>query len=491
VRRVIASARVFVADKPAVRAGLRAIWRTARTRGWVGSGPLHTARRVLDAAVPLHEQSASWAAVADKSVGMSSADLAAALATAQGGAGLVVSVSHDDFVTVFGGVQNVIADDQSVFEAAGWRYLHICPAAPLPVLAPYGSAETYRLRLRLGGKPVGTAPFPALAEVLAALCDRGTQFKFIFHHLKGHVPELLAALPAATHTPPMVWVHDFFTLCPSFNLLRNDVKFCGAPPPGSAACEICVFGADRQDHLPRIRAFFDATRPIVLFPSAGARDLWLRQGGYSHIDTSVVPLAQLFMATNDHPVTTPAASDDRAPLRVAHLGSSIRQKGWHVFEALAVKHAKDRRYQFYHLGIDGFLSRRYRYVPVRVTPKQRDAMVAAVVRHRIDVVIAWSIWPETFCFTVHEALAGGAFVVARQGAGNIWAAIQTNAPAQGCGVADDADLFELFESGEIRTLVGQATRLRGTLHPGGNTAQFLQQDRTATTPPIDLEVVGS
>jgi hypothetical protein len=486
-RRVIASARTFVADKPAVRAGLRALWRTARTRGWVGyGGALNTARKVLDAALPLSDQVANWALVADKSAMLSAVDLAAALAECQGGSGIIVAVSHDDFFTVFGGVQNVISDEQRVFEAAGWRYLHLAPAAPLPVLGPQGHADAYHLGLRLSGKGLGVATFAMLADALAAVHASGTRLQFVFHHLKGHVPEFLATLPAMTGTRPMVWVHDFFTLCPSFNLMRNDVKFCGAPPLGSSACEICVFGADRQAHMPRMRAFFEATHPIVLFPSEVARTLWLRQGRYAHADARVVPLARLVMAKQNDPIVKSAAS----PLRVAHLGSSIRQKGWNVFEALAIKHAKDRRYKFYHLGIDGIPSLKYSYVPVRVTPDQRNAMVDAVMRHRIDVVIAWSVWPETFCFTAHEALAGGAFVIARRAAGNIWPAVEANAPAQGCAVAEEAELFRLFESGEILPRVARATRLQGTLYPGGNTAGLLLEDRTTTAALNDLEAVG-
>jgi hypothetical protein len=104
-------------------------------------------------------------------------------------------------------------------------------------------------------------------------------------------------------------------------------------------------------------------------------------------------------------------------------------------------------------------------------------MIQAVVRHRIDVVICWSLWPETFCFTAHEALAGGAFVVARRDAGAISSAVESNAPHQGCVIADEAALFRLFETGEIEQLVVQAHRVRGTLHPGGNTADLLADDR--------------
>ena len=448
-------------------------------------GPLHTARRILDAALPLREQAAKWAWGADRSAALSAADLATALAACQGSAGIIVAVSHDDYVLVYGGIQNVLADEQRAFEAAGWYYLHVAPAAPLPILGAQGPEDAYRLQLRLNGKRLGCVTFPVLAEGLAASRGRGTRLEIVFHHLKGHVPEFLATLPAAAGARPIVWVHDFFTLCPSFNLMRNDVKFCGAPPASSAACSVCVFGIDRQDHSPRVRAFFEATHPVVLAPSEAALDFWSRQSRYPRAGTRVVPLARLLMARQTDPIITKAGS----PLRVAHVGASTVQKGWHVFEELAVRHAGDRRYKFYQLGIDGVRSSKYIHDPVQVGPEQRNAMIEAVVRHRIDVVICWSLWPETFCFTVYEALAGGAFVVARRGAGNVWPAVRANAYGQGCVGEDEAGLFQLFESGDIQTLVARASRFRGTLHPGGNTAEFLLKIEPGPVIQNDLESV--
>jgi hypothetical protein len=200
----------------------------------------------------------------------------------------------------------------------------------------------------------------------------------------------------------------------------------------------------------------------------------------------VVPPAQLIMAADPDPVATPV----NARLRVAHLGAVFMHKGWHVFEELAFAHADDPRYEFYHLGLGSTPSSGYIHDPVQVGPDQRDAMIDAILRNRIDVVILWPLWPETFCFTVHEAMAGGAFVIARKDAGNIWPAVQANAPLQGCAVEDESGLFGLFDSGEIRTLVERANRVRGTLTPGGNSAVFLLKDRTPGFAPSKTGEVG-
>lgn len=451
---------------------------------WAGKAEGRLPRRETDvrrlhlgAAASPRERAAEWGGAVDRSTPLSPAALAAALCARRGAAGTVVSVSHDDYGTNFGGIQNLITDEQQAFAAAGWRYLHISPAAPLPILADCGPAENYRLRLRLDGKAIGVAAFPDLATALGQSRGSGARLVFVFHHLLGHVPEWLATLPAAADARPIVWIHDFFTLCPGFTLLRNDVTFCGAPPARSAACTICVYGDERQDHIARMQAFFEVVDPAVLAPSAVALDFWRSRRLHPHAGTAVVPPARLTMDKDVEPI---AMSGD-APLRVAHLGGVSVHKGWSTFEQLVAAHIGDPRYEFYHLGLGGTPSSRYIRDPVRVSAAQRDAMIEAVTRHRIDVVINWSVWPETFCFAVHEALAGGAFVVARQAAGNVWPAIDANAPAQGCAVADEASLFQLFQSGEIRTRVARTRRQRGRLHPGGSTAEYLLHDRTATT----------
>src|SRR3954449_2167800 len=172
--------------------------------------PLCRTRRVLDAAVPLHVQAASWVGAVNRSPPLVPTALAAALSGGGGTAGTIISVSHDDYAVNFGGVQNVVADEQRAFEAAGWRYVHLAPAAPLPTLGVCQPASDYQFSLRVDGKPSGVVNFQDLLASLAALRSKGTKFEIIFHHLKGHVPELLVQLATAVGSRPIAWVHDFF-----------------------------------------------------------------------------------------------------------------------------------------------------------------------------------------------------------------------------------------------------------------------------------------
>ena len=457
--------------------------------------PLDAERQALSAALAPSLQIAAWLIGADGSEPIGPKALASALAEVEHAAGLVVSVSHDDYAACFGGIQNLVGDEQRAFQSAGWAYLHLSPAAPLPMLALAGAAEAFRFRARLDGAALGVVLIADLVRAIASWRGRGTPVRLVVHHLMGHAPEAIVTLAEATGGRPIVWTHDFFTICPSYTLMRNGVRFCGGPPPSSAACQICSYGEDRGTHLPRVRAFFEATAPVVLAPSPAALHRWQRMGSLPACVAYAMPLATLAFAPVEPSTPQPATADPQT-IRVAYLGARVGHKGWIAFEELAMALSGDRRFAFFHLGQagDGAIEGGIRHVQVRVSAENREAMIDAVAEHRIDVVICWSTWPETFCFTVHEALAGGAFVVARDGAGNVGPAIETHAPRQGCVVPDEQGLRTLFESGEILQRLDGAERRYGALRLGRGTADWLldvgELLRPDTTPEYHGEGAG-
>ena len=77
--------------------------------------------------------------------------------------------------------------------------------------------------------------------------------------------ERLAGVLRPAHA--VFWLHDYAALCEGFNLLRNDVAYCGAPPVGSTACRICVYGAERAAYLAAMGRLFAAVGFHVLAPS--------------------------------------------------------------------------------------------------------------------------------------------------------------------------------------------------------------------------------
>ncbi len=391
---------------------------------------------------------------------------------------LVLAFGHDDYASNVGGVQNVIGAEQRAFASAGIGYLYLAPLVSLPSLAELDVDAAFLVRL--DGTALGVARLPDLLAALTELGRLGRVAAAVVHHLAGHAPEqVLALLQAAQVGRPLFWLHDFASLCPSPALLRNDIVFCGAPAAGSGACAICVHGATRSRHLARVRAFLAATRPQVLAPSAVALAFWRDHGGPAGLAGAVLPPARLGSTA----VPLPGRHPGRR-LRVAHLGTRDVHKGWQAFLALASRFADDPRYAFLQLGIDqgAPLPASVRCIPVRVEAGALATMADAVADQQVDIVVNWSLCLETFSFTVHEAMAGGAFVVARAAAGNVWPAVQAHAPDRGQAVADEAALVELFAGSRLMALLADAPAARRSLTPSGASAEWLLAETPARLP---------
>src|SRR6185436_4887641 len=84
--------------------------------------PLDAERSLLEAAHPPTPYGRDWEGGSD-APDLDRTTLASRLAAVAGSPALVVSVSHDDYHTHLGGVQNVLRDERLTFEELGCSYL--------------------------------------------------------------------------------------------------------------------------------------------------------------------------------------------------------------------------------------------------------------------------------------------------------------------------------------------------------------------------------
>jgi hypothetical protein len=440
--------------------------------------PMDAERAAIEAASPVAERAKHWGGAADTAVCLAQEGLVRRLTAAlTGNAGLVVAIGHDDYELNIGGVQKLTLEERLGFEAIGCAYMHLSPAAPLPRLAPEGIERgTFRFAVRLGTERVGPVLAADVLAAVATLRRNGLPVLVIIHHLLGLPPEDVAAIASLGSIPAVFWAHDYFVACPNYTLLRNDVRYCGAPPIGSAACAVCVHGEERLASLPRVQALFDALRPVLLAPSETALRLWIETAALPHRVAAVQPLARLVLDTR------PSRARSEGPLRIAHLGMRTIGKGWPVFEKLAMRFRDDPRYAFFQLGLSspGIAPGHVQEVPVKVTRGTPDAMIEAVAANRIDVVISWSPGPETFCYAAHEGIAGGAFLITHPGAGNVPAMIDGAGLGQGLVLPDEAALHSLFAGTGLNDAIASCPRRRGVLIPEGGTAAWLLRAETGS-----------
>lgn len=446
-----------------------------RAEGRTPARPGGTPRHVVEQARIPSRRPPGWDAPEDAPP-IDEAALRAALARAcLGRSGLVLSVSHDCYVNVTGGIQILIADEQALFNADRTAYLHIAPAIARFTFAP--AAEEVLLQVTLDGRFLGLAPESVVEAALRAPFLPRHRL-FVVHSILGHRAAALARLAALLGPAESIfWVHDFSALCEGFHLLRNDIAYCHAPPAASTACRICVYGAEREAYLAAMDRLFAAVGFHVVAPSRAALDLFLARTALPMRSARVHENLALGAA---EPLPAPEAG----PPRIGFAGFAIPPKGWPAFQRLLQRQARPDTYRFLHFAIPGHdvpmsgLAK----IDVEVRPGQRLAMVQALREAAVDLVAVLSPWPETFSFVAHEAFAAGADVIALEDSGNIAAAVRRH----GRGVVlRGAEAFErFFEEGWALDYARQRAQAEILAHPlvlTGSTGTF-DPTRLATTP---------
>ncbi|KAB2879815.1 MAG: glycosyltransferase [Albidovulum sp.] len=216
--------------------------------------------------------------------------------------------------------------------------------------------------------------------------------------LPGHLLELVR-----DGDGPEVLVHDYFMVSPSYNLLNGEGVFAGVPSPGgsdrahrvvrpegktvtlaswraewgrlmSAATRVTVFSHDSRKHL------------LAAYPECADR-----------ID--IVPHR---LPNRIHKVALTAAS----PPVIGVLGNIGPAKGAAVVERLsrALETSPVAR-----LVLVGNIAPGFTLAPATIVhgTYAPDEIANLAERYRISAWFIPSIWPETFSFTTHEALATG------------------------------------------------------------------------------------
>ena len=400
-----------------------------------------------------------------------------------GARGLTLSVSHDQYTQGIGDIQNLVGSEQAGFNARGEAYLHLAPAIPLMTLAFDEPGKLY-VHITVNGAYLGATTAAELLDALATLSPDLPQCRrLVVHCLFGHsVPALVAlhealARPGCQPPEAVFWIHDYHTVCVGYALLRNDTAFCGAPPPDSLACRVCIYGQERPAHVAAVRALFDAIPFRIAAPSSAALALWLRHAGLPHRSAEVVDVLRLDpTAVRLRMDGAPERGSPGRPVCIAFVGDPAPHKGWNAFRQIASELSKGGFYRLVHLSssgdqdLDGVT-----HIPVRVSPGHPNAMTAALTAAGADLVLVLSNWPETFCIAASEALAAGADVLTLECSGNVADLVQRTGRGRVFATADGIAAFLASPEG-VRYV-----RARHSIGAEVGRLQFL--GATATMPP--------
>lgn len=346
----------------------------------------------------------------------------------------VLSLSHDDYTNVTGGAQVYIADEQRSVNLQDQSYIHVYPYIKGNALVP--SNNILYLGVNLDGKHVFETESTELVNALAELNNK-TLTKLSIHHCMGFNLSILQAFLDLAGRRGVFWLHDYFSLCTSYNLRRNDQEYCGAPDLNSNACRLCSYGSERKVHTLAFEQLFRENQLEVAAPSQFSYVFW--QSRFPVISPyRIIPPATLKWGRN-----TPGTFTGKQ-LRIAFLGYPLDYKGWPTWLRLVKALDGSHKYRFFHFSSQQGEPGNYKRIDTRVTKENRLAMVDSLRWNQIDAVVLWSTVAETFSFTLHEALAAGCYIITNPNSGNIQDYIHRN-PERGVVLGDESELFDFLD----------------------------------------------
>jgi GT2 family glycosyltransferase/glycosyltransferase involved in cell wall biosynthesis len=247
--------------------------------------------------------------------------------------------------------------------------------------------------------------------VLSLLVRHGIDLLHV-RHLGWHSLGLVDAA-RALQIPVAYSLHDFYSLCPSLNLVDDQLKHCGGIcSAGDGHCEPMLWPAEtvpplkhrfvRRWHelFEEVMAHCDAL--ITTAPSAKAiiRGVYPQAGDR----VEVIPHGRDF-AQHSQSAAMPAPGE---PIRVLVPGNISVTKGALLIKAMAELDV-ERRFEFHILGT---ATAELHGVGIHHGPYERDDFPRRVAEIRPHLGAILSIWPETYCHTLTEMWSCGVPVMA-------------------------------------------------------------------------------
>jgi GT2 family glycosyltransferase len=210
-----------------------------------------------------------------------------------------------------------------------------------------------------------------------------------------------------------VTLHDYYFVCPRINLMDESERYCGEP--AAEQCNRCVEASGTHEWCTSLyaslgsdvarwraqHARFLAGARRVISPS---RDVERRTLGY-------FPLKNMLLRPHPEPLreVRPRAAAADGLVVVAVIGAIGVHKGFEVLKSCAQDaHRRDLPLRFVVVGYTCDDEQVTRFGNVIVTGRyERERLGELLRQHACSVAAFFSVWPETFSYTLSEAWSAG------------------------------------------------------------------------------------
>ena len=336
----------------------------------------------------------------------------------------ILSIGRNDYRYYSGGTNKVIKAHSELFKKNEIGYIFICPVK--------NSAGQY-------------------FHVIKNQCYKGVFYVSDIPLMLGmeniveiHIHSIIDASIDATYyilkslrSRIRYYLHDYYTICPSYKLLRNDKTFCGYSKMSESKCNGCKYLSEFKRET-EIILFLEKIKDRTTFiaPSDYVKHSWSKAFPEYSDEIEVIYHQELIGEYKGN------SKCNNIP-RIAYLGEPIDSKGWSIFNKTYELSNKDKM-EFYYFG-QYKVDKTFRRITVCFN-KNLDGMIEALRANEIDCALLWASCGETYSYTYYECLAANVFVITNRMSGNICDQVEER--GNGIVLSSEKELFDLFSDSE-------------------------------------------
>lgn len=232
------------------------------------------------------------------------------------------------------------------------------------------------------------------------------------HHVQGLAFDVFT-VAKEMNLPLLLTLHDYYYICPTIKLLREGSYYCGGSTENCAACLRKQLNyAEQTDYISAWRKHCREALALcdsLITPSAAARDIYT--GIYPELAEKIQVIGHGMDDLSADGALAGKLEQKTRP-RIAFLGGMNEEKGSRI--AYELLRQRSSAYEWYIIGgiRDPNLYALERSNLHKTDYYVREDICRILRENQIDLVCIFSIWPETFCYTLSEAEIAGIPVLA-------------------------------------------------------------------------------
>lgn len=350
----------------------------------------------------------------------------------------VLSISFANYLKGISGMAKVLMEHQKMYNNKSVGYVNLFVVKKylfqekMTAFCYYG--------LVINGEYKGIYSIEQIINFIKSWNDQGKNLIDIhLHHLLyvklKQIDKLLCHIDAV---PIKLYLHDYYTVCWNYTLLKNGESYCGPQKMCPSKCNDCRFyyrSKPRVDQIQELLAKYKK-RILVVSPSEATKNIWLESYPEFREQTIVIKHQKEIGKYREN--LKPLSSCKT--ISIAFLGMPAEHKGWKQWQMMVENYKEDYRFVVFNSSDEEYQN--MEKVKIQYSPGNLSAMTKALRDNDIQVALLWAKWPETYSYTFYESLSDNLYIITNRVSGNITNQVEERR----CGIIleDVNELYQLF-----------------------------------------------